>query len=155
MSEVSIGDMAPDFAMAGDEGPVALADHAGKKVVLFFYPKDDTPGCTNESKAFTALVADFAAADTVVIGCSRDTVASHAKFRKKHGLGVALGADEDGSVTEAYGVWVSKSMYGKSYMGIERATFLIGRDGRLAAVWRKVKVPGHAEAVLADAQALG
>lgn len=155
MSDLTTGDTAPDFTMIGDEGPVSLRDHAGKKVVLFFYPKDDTPGCTNESKAFTALVADFANADTVVIGCSRDSVASHAKFRKKHGLGVALGADEDGRVTEAYGVWVSKSMYGKSYMGIERSTFLIGRDGKLAAVWRKVKVPSHAEAVLAEARALG
>ncbi|WP_416907089.1 MAG: peroxiredoxin [Polymorphobacter sp.] len=159
MSEISVGDAAPAFRMAGidaagNEAPVALGDHAGKKVVLYFYPKDDTPGCTNEGKGFTALANAFAAADTVVIGCSRDHVASHAKFRKKHELGVALGADEDGSVTEAYGVWVSKSMYGKSYMGIERATFLIGRDGKVAQVWRKVKVPGHAEAVLAAAEAL-
>jgi peroxiredoxin Q/BCP len=154
-----MGDVAPDFTMpginaAGDEAPVALKDHAGKAVVLYFYPRDDTPGCTNEGKAFTAMSDAFAAANTVVIGCSRDSVASHAKFRKKHSLGVALGADEDGSVTEAYGVWVSKAMYGKTYMGIERATFLIDRDGKVAQAWRKVKVPGHAEAVLEAAQAL-
>lgn len=155
MSELAVGDVAPDFAMASDEGAVTLKDHAGTKVVVYFYPKDDTPGCTNEGKNFTALAADFAAADTVVIGISRDSVASHAKFRKKHALGVALGADEDGAVTEAYGVWVAKSMYGKSYMGIERATFLIGRDGRVAGIWHKVKVPGHAAAVLDAARALG
>ncbi len=155
MSELAIGDMAPDFAMMGDDGAVALKDHAGKMVVLYFYPKDDTPGCTNEGKDFSALEADFAAAGALVIGVSRDTVASHAKFRKKHGLTVRLGADEDGAVTEAYGVWVAKSMYGKSYMGIERATFLIGGNGRIAAVWHKVKVAGHAAAVLEAVRAAG
>ena len=149
------GDTAPPLALAGDTGPINLADHAGKKVVVYFYPKDDTPGCTNEGKDFSALAADFAAADTVVIGVSRDSVASHAKFRAKHGLGILLGADADGAVTEAWGVWVEKSMYGKKYMGIERATFLVGRDGRIAQSWPKVKVPGHAAAVLAAAQALG
>lgn len=153
MSMPQIGAAAPEFAMAGDTGPIALADFAGKKLVVYFYPKDDTPGCTNEGKAFSALQADFAAADTVVIGVSRDSVASHAKFRAKHGLTVLLGSDP-GEVTEAFGVWVEKSMYGKKYMGIERATFLIGRDGMIAQVWPKVKVPGHAEAVLAVAQAL-
>jgi peroxiredoxin Q/BCP len=150
------GDKAPDFRMESDDaGVLSLADFAGQKLVLYFYPKDDTPGCTNEGKAFSALAEAFAAADTAVIGVSRDSVASHAKFRKKYGLTVPLGADEDGQVTEAYGVWVEKSMYGKTYMGIERATFLIGRDGRVAQLWRKVKVPGHAEAVLEAAQALG
>lgn len=147
------GDAAPDFRMESDNGTIALADFAGKKLVLYFYPKDDTPGCTTEGKAFSALQAEFAAADTAIVGVSRDSVASHAKFRAKQGLTVALGSDE-GAVTEAYGVWVEKSMYGKKYMGIERATFLIGRDGVIAEIWPKVKVPGHAEAVLAAARTL-
>jgi peroxiredoxin Q/BCP len=150
------GDAAPAFSIATDDaGTLSLAGFAGKKLVLYFYPKDDTPGCTNEGRAFTALAADFAAADTAIIGVSRDNLASHAKFRAKYGLAVHLGADDTGQVTEDYGVWVSKSMYGKSYMGIERATFLIGRDGSIAQVWRKVKVPRHAEAVLEAAWALG
>ena len=149
------GGTTPDFALDGDTGPIALGDYAGKKLVLYFYPKDDTPGCTNEGKDFSALSAAFAAADTAIIGVSRDTLAAHARFRAKHGLTVALGADVDGAVTEGYGVWVEKSMYGKKYMGIERATFLIGRDGTIAQAWHKVKVAGHAAAVLAAAQALG
>ena len=153
MSIPQPGTAAPDFRMDGDSGPIALADFADKKLVLYFYPKDDTPGCTNEGKAFSALAAEFAAADTAVVGVSRDSVASHAKFRAKYALTVLLGSDA-GSVTEAYGVWVEKSMYGKKYMGIERATFLIGRDGTIAEHWGKVKVPGHAEAVLAAARAL-
>ena len=153
MSMPTPGTAAPAFTMQGDTGPISLSDFSAKKLVLYFYPKDDTPGCTNEGKAFSALQAEFAAADTVVVGVSRDSVASHAKFRTKHGLTVLLGSDP-GEVTEAYGTWVEKSMYGKKYMGIERATFLIGRDGRIAEVWGKVKVPGHAEAVLAAAEAL-
>ena len=153
---VAPGTAAPDFSVAADDGAMLrLADYAGRKVVLYFYPKDDTPGCTTEAIAFTGLGAAFAAADTVVIGMSKDSTASHAKFRAKHSLGVLLGADPDGTVVEAYGAWVEKSMYGKKYMGIDRSTFLIGRDGRIAAVWRKVKVPGHAEAVLKAAQELG
>jgi len=149
------GDTAPDFSLESDDaGLLRLADFAGRKLVLYFYPKDDTPGCTNEGKAFSQMADDFAAADTVVIGVSRDSVASHAKFRAKYDLRVHLGADASGEVTEDYGVWVSKSMYGKTYMGIERASFLIGRDGKLVQVWRKVKVPGHAEAVLEAARAL-
>ena len=148
------GDAAPDFTLAGAEGPLSLADFAGRKLVVYFYPKDDTPGCTTEGKGFSALKAEFDAADTAIIGISRDSVASHAKFRAKHGLTVALGSDE-GAVTEAFGVWVQKSMYGKTYMGVERATFLIGRDGRVARTWPKVKVAGHAEEVLAAARALG
>ncbi|GGI67214.1 peroxiredoxin [Polymorphobacter multimanifer] len=156
MSELAIGDAAPDFTLPPDsDGELSLARFAGRKLVLYFYPKDDTPGCTTEGKDFSALAAEFEAADTVVVGVSRDSVTAHAKFRNKHGLTVLLGADESGAVTEAYGVWVAKSMYGKSYMGIERATFLVGRDGRVAQVWRKVKVPGHAAAVLAAAKALG
>jgi peroxiredoxin Q/BCP len=153
MSMPQAGDAAPAFSLPGDAGPISLADFAGKKLVVYFYPKDDTPGCTTEGKAFSALKAAFDAADTAVLGISRDSVAAHAKFRAKHGLTVALGSDE-GAVTEAFGVWVEKSMYGKKYMGIERATFLIGRDGKVARVWPKVKVPGHAEVVLAAAQAL-
>lgn len=153
MTMPQAGAAAPDFALEGDAGPIRLADFAGRKLVVYFYPKDDTPGCTTEGKAFSALQAEFAATDTDVVGISRDSVAAHAKFRKKHGLTVALGSDE-GAVTEAFGVWVEKSMYGKKYMGIERATFLIGRDGTIARVWPKVKVPGHAEEVLAAAQAL-
>ncbi len=150
------GAAAPDFTLPSDgEGPVSLGDYKGRKLLLYFYPKDDTPGCTNEGKDFSALAAEFATCDTAVVGVSRDSVASHAKFRKKHELSVALGADESGEVTEAYGVWVSKSMYGKSYMGIERATFLIGRDGKIARAWHKVKVKGHAAEVLEAARALG
>ena len=155
MTELAIGDAAPDLDLAGDTGPISLAAHAGRKLVVYFYPKDDTPGCTNEAKDFSAMAAEFAAADTDIIGISRDSLAAHAKFRAKYGLGITLGADSDGAVTQGWGVWVEKSMYGKKYMGIERATFLVGRDGRIAGVWRKVKVAGHAAQVLAAAQALG
>src|SRR3546814_7791786 len=115
-------------------------DFAGRNIVLYFYPKDDTPGCTKEAIGFTERAKDFAAADTVVIGVSRDTVAKHEKFRDKHELGVILGSDEDGTVCEAYGVWVENSLYGRKYMGIERATFLIDGTGRIAQIWRKVQI---------------
>lgn len=152
---MDIGDAAPAFDLPTDGGGKAsLAALAGKKVVLYFYPKDDTPGCTTEAIAFTGLKSEFAAADTVVIGVSKDSVAAHAKFRAKHDLGIDLAADPEGTVVEAYGAWVEKSMYGKKYMGIDRATFLIGRDGKVVAIWRKVKVPGHAAAVLKAAQDL-
>ncbi len=151
---IEAGDAAPDFTMPGDNGPLALGDFAGRKLVLYFYPKDSTPGCTTEAQAFTALAADFAAAGTAVVGVSRDSVKAHAKFRAKYDLGVALGADVDGSVTEAYGVWVEKTLYGRNYMGIERATFLIDGGGRVVRVWHKVKVAGHAAEVLAAAQSL-
>ncbi|WP_409049837.1 peroxiredoxin [Sandarakinorhabdus sp.] len=147
------GDTAPDFTIPGETGPISLTDFAGRKLVVYFYPKDDTPGCTTQAREFSALKAQFAAADTVVIGVSHDSLASHAKFRGKHGLEIALGAD-DGTVTAAFGVWVEKAMYGKKYMGIERSTFLIGRDGKVAATWPKVKAAGHAALVLAAAQAL-
>ena len=153
---MDLGDVAPDFDLPTDGGINArLADLKGRKAVVYFYPRDDTPGCTTEAIDFTALKADFASADTVVIGVSKDTVAAHAKFRAKHGLGVELAADPEGAVIEAYGAWVEKSMYGKKYMGIDRATVLIDRAGKVAGVWRKVKVPGHAAAVLAAAKQLG
>lgn len=155
MTNPQPGTSAPDFTLVGDTGPIRLADFAGKKLVLYFYPKDDTPGCTTEGKDFSALLADFHAAETQVVGVSRESAASKAKFRAKHGLTVGLGADDDGAVTESYGVWVEKAMYGKKYMGIERATFLIGRDGSIAKLWNKVKVPGHAAEVLAATVALG
>ncbi|MDX2237146.1 MAG: thioredoxin-dependent thiol peroxidase [Hyphomonadaceae bacterium] len=143
------GDRAPKFDLpTAGGGRVKLASLKGQSVVLYFYPKDDTSGCTQEALNFTEKADDFAAAGAVVIGVSKDSVSAHEKFAAKHGLTVTLASDEDGAVCEAYGVWVEKSMYGRKYMGIERATFLIGPDGTLRAVWRKVKVPGHAEAVL-------
>lgn len=152
---VSVGDVAPDFSSPGDGGEtVALSALRGKIVALYFYPKDDTSGCTREAIDFTALSEAFAAAGAVVVGMSKDSVASHDRFKAKHSLGVLLASDADGDVAERYGVWVQKSMYGRTYMGLERATFLIDRDGRIAQVWRKVKVPGHAEAVLEAARAL-
>lgn len=145
-----VGSIAPDaeFDLA-DGRRSSIAAYRGKPLVLYFYPKDDTPGCTNEAKAFSALIPEFEAADIAVLGVSKDSVKSHAKFIAKYDLRVALAADTSGSVCEAFGVWVEKSMYGRQYMGIERATFLIGADGRIGHVWRKVKVPGHAESVLA------
>ncbi len=145
-----IGDMAPDFTLPRDGGTtVTLSNLRPARVVVYFYPKDDTSGCTTEAKDFTDLAAEFAAAGVTVIGISKDSVKSHDKFVAKHGLAVILGADEDGQTVEDYGVWVEKQMYGKTYMGIERATFLVGGDGRIEQVWRKVKAKGHAEAVLA------
>jgi peroxiredoxin Q/BCP len=148
-SQPAEGDAAPAVTLPRDGGgTVSLADFAGRKVVLYFYPKDDTSGCTKEAVGFSEHAAAFEAAGAVVIGVSKDSVASHDKFRDKHGLGVILLSDEGGDVCERYGVWAEKSMYGKKYMGIERSTFLIGGDGRILRAWRKVKVPGHVEAVL-------
>ena len=152
---LEIGATAPDFSLPADgEETLSLSDFKGKKVVLYFYPKDDTPGCTTEAKDFTGFEGDFAAADTVIIGMSKDTAKKHDKFIAKHDLKVRLVSDEEGAALEAYGVWVEKSMYGKTYMGIQRATFLIGRDGAIAQVWPKVKVKGHAAEVLDAAKAL-
>lgn len=149
MAQVTEGMKVPAFDLpAAGGGRISLDALKGKAVVLYFYPKDDTPGCTREGQDFTALADDFAAAGAVVVGVSKDTVKKHDRFRDKHGLKVELGSDEDGAVCEAYGVWVEKSLYGRQYMGIERATFLIGPDGILRRVWRKVKVPGHATEVL-------
>ena len=149
------GSNAPAFTLDSEDGPLSLKDFAGRKLVLYFYPKDDTSGCTREAIDFTGLLPEFEKADTAVLGVSKDTVAKHGKFRTKHGLGVKLGSDPDAKVIDAYGVWVEKTLYGRKYMGIERATFLIGRDGKIAEAWHNVKVPGHAEAVLKAAQALG
>jgi thioredoxin-dependent peroxiredoxin len=152
---VNVGEMAPDAAFDMADGTRAkISDWRGQKLVVYFYPKDDT-GCTKEAQAFTALLPEFAKAGTVVVGISKDSVASHAKFVKKYDLGVALGSDGDGSVCEAFGVWVEKSMYGRKYMGIERSTFLIGADGKIVETWAKVKVPGHAESVLESVRTLG
>jgi thioredoxin-dependent peroxiredoxin len=151
---IDIGKKAPDFSLSSDTGSVSLKGLKGKNVVLYFYPKDDTPGCTKEAIEFTALAKDFAKANTVVIGASKDSIVSHAKFRAKHKLSVELVADDDGKMCEAYGVWVEKSMYGKKYMGIERATFLIDSNGKIAQIWHKVKVPEHAAEVLGAAKAL-
>ena len=149
------GKKAPDFTAATDGGgTLKLSDLRGKPVVLYFYPKDDTPGCTTEAIDFSRLKAEFAQAGAEVIGVSRDTVAKHEKFVAKHKLAVALGADEDGAVTEAYGVWQEKSLYGKKYMGIVRATFLIDGDGVIRRIWPKVSVKGHADEVLAAVKAL-
>ncbi len=155
MPEIEPGQPAPDVTLPRDGGgDVSLTDFRGRKVVLYFYPKDDTSGCTTESVGFTALLPAFDAADAIVIGVSKDSVRSHDKFREKHGLGVILLSDEGADVTERFGAWGEKSMYGKKYMGIDRSTFLIDAEGRIARIWRKVKVPGHVEEVLAATQAL-
>ena len=152
---VDVGDTAPDFTMPTDGGgEVSLAKLKGRPVVLYFYPRDDTPGCTKEACGFRDSFPDFTGVDAEIIGVSRDTVGKHDKFKAKYDLPFTLGADEDGAVTEADGVWVEKSMYGRKSMGIERATFLIGTDGKIAKVWRKVKVPGHVDEVLEAVKAL-
>ena len=152
---VSVGDKAPDFTLPTDgNGSVSLAKLHGKPVVLYFYPKDDTTGCTAEACGFRDTFPDYGKTGATVIGVSRDSVASHDKFKKKHGLPFILASDAEGKVTESYGVWVEKSMYGRKYMGIERATFLIDKDGVLRSVWLKVKVGGHVADVLKAVQAL-
>ncbi|ARE42033.1 Thiol peroxidase, Bcp-type [Rhodovulum sp. P5] len=152
---IDTGQTAPDFTLPQDGGDdITLSALRPAPVVLYFYPKDDTSGCTKEAIAFSALQPEFEAAGAKVFGLSKDTVAKHAKFRTKHELTVPLLSDEDGTVCEAYGTWVEKKMYGKTYMGIERSTFLIDGNGQLARIWRKVKVPGHAEEVLEAVKAL-
>ena len=148
-------DTAPDFTLPRDGGgEVSLSALKGGPVVLYFYPRDDTPGCTTEGKDFTALLPDFTAAGATVIGVSKDSVAKHDKFAAKHDLGIILASDAEGDVCERYGTWVEKNMYGKKSMGIQRATFLIDADGRVARVWPKVKVAGHAAEVLEAVKAL-
>lgn len=152
---LSVGDKAPQFSLPGNSGSqISLADYSGKNVVLYFYPKDDTPGCTTEAKDFTSLAAEFEGANTVVVGMSKDTAAKHDKFIAKHDLSVSLASDEEGAALEAYGVWVEKNMYGRKYMGIQRATFLIDGSGTIQHIWPKVKVKGHAEDVLEKAKTL-
>ncbi len=152
---LEIGSKIQNFIIPTDRGHFSLSDYQGRNVVLFFFPRADTSGCTKEAEAFTSLLAEFDAANTVVIGISKDTPQKQAKFREKFSLECILGADNETDICERFGVWVEKSMYGKSYMGIERSTFLIDPDGRITKIWRKVKVPGHAEDVLAQVQAGG
>ena len=151
-----VGDHAPEFTLATDQGTtVSLHDYLGKKnVVLYFYPKDDTPGCTKEACTFQEHLDHFTATDTIIVGVSPDDTASHGKFRQKYSLSFPLGADVDSSVATRYGVWGEKSMYGRTYMGVSRATFLINKHGKIAAVWPKVKVDGHSEEVQAAIAAL-
>jgi peroxiredoxin Q/BCP len=154
-SAPATGDLAPGFSLPAAGGKtVSLDDFAGRKVVLYFYPKDDTSGCTKEAIGFSEAIEGFDAAGAVIVGVSKDSVQKHDKFAAKHGLKVILVSDAESDLCERYGVWVEKSMYGKKYMGIERSTFLIGADGRIAEAWRKVKVPGHVETVLEAAKAL-
>jgi thioredoxin-dependent peroxiredoxin len=149
------GDPAPDFELPNDHGHVVkLKSFEGKLLVLYFYPKDDTSGCTKEAMDFNRLAHEFARAGAAVVGVSPDPVASHAKFKTKHALEFGLLSDETKGMLEAYGVWTEKSMYGRKYMGVERTTFLIGRDGKIIEIWNRVKVPGHAEAVLERVRAL-
>lgn len=152
---IEVGDSAPDFTRPTDSGgEISLSALKGRPVVLYFYPKDDTSGCTKEAIGFRDALEGFEAAGATVIGVSKDSVAKHDKFKAKHELNFPLVSDEDGTLCEAYGTWVEKSMYGRKYMGIERATFLIGEDGMIRNVWRKVKVPGHVEEVLAAVKGL-
>ena len=148
------GDAAPAMTIAASDGRSTNLAAPGHALVLYFYPKDDTSGCTREAQDFTALGSQFAAAGAHIIGVSRDPMKKHDKFIAKYDLAVPLASDEDGAISEAFGTWVQKSMYGRKYMGMERATFVIGKDGRVAREWRKVKVPGHAEEVLAAVRTL-
>ena len=155
MTVLQPGAKAPDFSLPRDGGgTLSLRDHKGRKLVLYFYPKADTPGCTKESIAFSGLKSAFARAGTDVVGVSADPVKAQDKFRDKHGLKVPLASDEDKKMLTTYGVWGEKSMYGRKFMGVRRVTYLIGADGRVAQVWDNVKVDGHAEEVLAAAKAL-
>ena len=153
MAKIAEGAPAPQFELESADGPIRSADFKGRTLVLYFYPKDDTTGCTNEAKAFSALAPEFAKAGAAVVGVSKDSVKSHQKFAAKYGLSIPLGADPQGKVVEAFESWVPKKLYGREYMGIDRSTFLI-RDGVIQRIWRKVKVDGHAQAVLDAVKAL-
>jgi peroxiredoxin Q/BCP len=156
MTELQTGDIAPDFELPRDGGgTMSLQSLRGRAVVLYAYPKDDTSGCTAQAIDFTRLKPEFEQAGVTVIGISPDSVKKHDKFKQKHELGIDLVADEDKSVLTALDVWKEKSMYGRKYMGVERSTFLIDKDGKIARIWRKVSVPGHAQEVLDEARALG
>jgi peroxiredoxin Q/BCP len=150
---LNVGDRAPAIEVTTSDGSRVNLAAPGRPLVLYFYPKDDTSGCTREAQDFTALAPDFARAGVTVLGVSRDSMKRHEKFIDKYALGVPLVADEDGRISDAFGTWVQKSMYGRKYMGMERATYLIGADGKVLRAWRKVKVPGHAEEVLKAAAA--
>lgn len=151
---LDVGQPAPDFTLpTAGGGSASLSDLMGQQVVVFFYPKADTPGCTKEACGFTDTLPDFSDVNAKVIGISKDPVAKLDKFADKHGLKITLASDVEGKTVEAYGAWVEKSMYGRTYMGIDRSTFLIGEDGKIKALWRKVKVPGHVDAVLKAARA--
>ena len=155
MAVPGVGEKAPSFTLPRDGGGnLSLADFKGRKLVLYFYPKADTPGCTQEAIAFNALKRAFAKAETDIVGVSADPVKAQDKFRDKHDLTIPLASDESKKMLTAYGVWGEKSMYGRKFMGVRRTTLLVGRDGRVAQVWENVKVPGHAEAVLEAAKAL-
>jgi peroxiredoxin Q/BCP len=157
MSELKPGDRAPDFDLEADSGGrVRLSKLKGKVIVLYFYPKDDTPGCTREALDFSANAKQFERAGAVIIGVSKDTITSHHKFKAKHGLSPALilATDPVGSMLDCYGVWIEKTLYGRKFMGIDRSTWLIGKDGRLVKIWRKVKVPGHVDLVLTEVNSI-
>jgi peroxiredoxin Q/BCP len=151
---INEGDRAPSITVTGTDGSSIDLASPGQPLVLYFYPKDDTSGCTREAQDFTTLAGDYARAGVKIVGVSRDPMKSHEKFIGKYGLQVSLVSDEDGRISEAFGTWVEKSMYGRKYMGMERATYLIGADGRVLKAWRKVKVPNHAEEVLKAAREL-
>lgn len=149
MADLNVGDKAPDFNLPSDGGgTVKLSDYKGRTLVLYFYPKDDTPGCTKEACDFTANIKAFEKLDSAVVGVSKCSVKKHDKFKEKYKLSFPLASDEDGDVCARYGTWIEKSMYGRKYMGIDRATFLIGKTGKIEAIWRKVSVPGHIDAVM-------
>lgn len=151
--ELNIGDKAPDFSLPRDGGDIVnLSDFSGKKLVVYFYPKDSTPGCTTEAIDFTNAKDDFSAAGAEIVGVSRDSLKRHENFITKQNLGIALLSDEEGKMTDDYGVWVEKKNYGRTYMGIERSTFLIDENGSISQIWRKVRVKGHVDAVLAAAK---
>lgn len=153
--EIEVNTPAPDIRLPTDgDKTFSLKELNGQNVVIYFYPKDDTSGCTKQAIGFSALIEQFAKLNTLVVGISADTVAKHDKFKAKHDLKVILASDEDHTALEDYGVWVEKSMYGRKFMGIERSTFLIGADGKIAKIWRKVRVPGHVEEVLAAVEDL-
>jgi peroxiredoxin Q/BCP len=152
---INEGDKVPAITLTTSEGGKIDLESPGRLLVLYFYPKDDTSGCTREAQDFSALAGDYAKAGVAVVGVSRDPMKSHDKFIAKYGLGIPLVSDEDGRISESFGTWVQKSMYGRKYMGMERATYLIGPDGRVLKAWRKVKVPKHAEEVLGAAREAG
>ena len=150
---INEGDKSPAVTVTASDGGSVNLSAPGQRLVLYFYPKDDTSGCTREAQDFTALASEFARAGVKIVGVSRDPMKSHEKFIGKYGLTVPLVSDEDGRISDAFGTWAEKSMYGRKYMGMERATYLIGADGRVLRAWRKVKVPGHAQEVLNAANA--